>query len=77
MGGGVPEEVGEGLNIGRRRARVVVVVLKGLLFRDVGVGLQQLGLNNVLLTHQEGRQVLVVESLEPEGGREGGRGMIT
>lgn len=71
MRGGVPEQVGEGLYVGGRRAGVVVVVLQRLLPRDVGVRLQQLGLDHVLLAHQERRQVLVVEPLEPDTRMEG------
>lgn len=63
----IPEKSSERFDVVRRVA--VRHVFHGLLHLDLAVSLQDLGLEDVLFANQEGRDVLVVEPLEPGKGR--------
>lgn len=69
VGSGIPKESSEGFNVVSGVA--VRHVFKGLLHLDLAVSLQDLGFEDVLFANQEGRDVFVVEPLEP-GGEKGG-----
>lgn len=63
----IPEKSSERFDVVRGVA--VRHVFHGLLHLDLAVSLQDLGLEDVLFANQEGRDVLVVEPLEPGKGR--------